>query len=235
MPERDAHGRLRRNLFRHNPKTRAARACATCAREFSHRGSNKFCSRPCSARSRVVTKVDLICLVCAEDYLVFPYRAASSRYCSKACWGDRGPKAPCLNCGGDFKVVVGTSGKYCSRACSAGHMVGDRSAAWKGGRTLGNDRARFAKELREWRLAVYARDGYCCQDCGVKGYLHAHHIKFWSTHPELRFEIDNGKTVCIDCHGLIHGRNFTPRPDKPPTKRRRRGESRPHPSAEPTA
>ncbi len=233
MPEFDTHGRKRRYLYRHNPKTRPPSVCGTCGQETTHRGATKFCSRACSAKSRAQTKVDLICLICAQDYLVFPFRATSSRYCSRACWGSRGAVACCLNCGADFKVD-GNKGMYCSRACAHQHMVGDRASAWKDGRSLHNERARYASKLREWRLAVYARDDYRCQDCGARGYLHAHHIKFWSTHPDLRFVIENGKTLCIDCHGLVHGRNFTPR--KPPTKPRRRpAESRLPQLAEPTA
>lgn len=59
-------------------------------------------------------------------------------------------------------------------------------------------------EYAEWRQAVYQRDGFCCQECGSKGPLNAHHIKSWARYPELRFNIDNGITLCVDCHKTRH-------------------------------
>lgn len=56
----------------------------------------------------------------------------------------------------------------------------------------------------EWRKSVFERDGYACQDCGSKDRINAHHIKTWSGHPELRFDVDNGKTVCFECHKKYH-------------------------------
>ena len=39
-----------------------------------------------------------------------------------------------------------------------------------------------------------------CRKVGV--YLTAHHIKSWKNYPELRFDINNGITLCEDCHKL---------------------------------
>lgn len=64
-----------------------------------------------------------------------------------------------------------------------------------------NELARKTKQARDWRKATYERDDYTCQGCGVRGgKLQAHHIKPFSTHPELRYELDNGQTLCVDCH-----------------------------------
>jgi 5-methylcytosine-specific restriction endonuclease McrA len=52
----------------------------------------------------------------------------------------------------------------------------------------------------EWREAVFKRDEYKCQECGKYGKLHAHHIKSFFKHPRLVIDIDNGITLCEDCH-----------------------------------
>lgn len=61
--------------------------------------------------------------------------------------------------------------------------------------------ARYSREAEEWRKAVFARDDYTCQFCGVRGtYLEADHIKPWAYFPDLRFELSNGRTLCKPCH-----------------------------------
>ena len=55
-------------------------------------------------------------------------------------------------------------------------------------------------EVKLWRKAVLERDGHRCRKCGSDRYLHAHHVKTWDAYPELRLDIDNGKTLCRTCH-----------------------------------
>lgn len=64
---------------------------------------------------------------------------------------------------------------------------------------------RNSLEYREWRTAVFERDHYRCQVCGrIGGTLNAHHIKRFSDHPESRFDVDNGVTLCKECHLMAH-------------------------------
>jgi hypothetical protein len=67
---------------------------------------------------------------------------------------------------------------------------------------------RDSKEVREWRAAVLKRDGFKCVECGETDGLHAHHIARWSDFPSLRVIIDNGVTLCADCHLATHGGHY---------------------------
>ena len=73
---------------------------------------------------------------------------------------------------------------------------------WKGGVTPINEKIRKTIEYTLWRTAVFMRDEYTCTQCGADkgGNLEADHIKPFSLYPELRFAIDNGRTLCHDCH-----------------------------------
>lgn len=58
----------------------------------------------------------------------------------------------------------------------------------------------------KWRLEVFTRDKFICQDCGEnrKDKLRAHHLLSRHDYPELKFDVDNGITVCVRCHGKRH-------------------------------
>lgn len=83
---------------------------------------------------------------------------------------------------------------------------GDKSHFWKGGVTKENDKQRKSIEYKLWRTSVFERDDYTCQNCGIRGgngkrvILEAHHIKPFSYFPDLRYEVDNGLTLCKSCH-----------------------------------
>lgn len=74
--------------------------------------------------------------------------------------------------------------------------------AWKGGIYPKHLAIRKSLEYRLWRDAVFKRDNYTCQECGDnRGHnLNADHIKPFALFPELRLDIDNGRTLCVGCH-----------------------------------
>lgn len=80
---------------------------------------------------------------------------------------------------------------------------GEKNPNWNGGNSRGYKTGYYSVEYKEWRLGVFERDGFRCQGCGaVGGYLTAHHIKSFAHYPKLRFVLDNGITLCEDCHKL---------------------------------
>lgn len=82
-----------------------------------------------------------------------------------------------------------------------GLMMGEKNPAWKGGITSVNVLIRTSSEYKLWREAVFERDNWTYVWCKVRGgKLNADHIKPFAFFPELRFAIDNGRTLCVPCH-----------------------------------
>lgn len=81
-------------------------------------------------------------------------------------------------------------------------FVVENNPNWQGGINPINAQIRHSQEYILWRTAVFMRDDYACV-IGGKAHgnkLHADHIKPFSLFPELRFAIDNGRTLCENCH-----------------------------------
>lgn len=76
---------------------------------------------------------------------------------------------------------------------------------WQGGITPVNRLIRHTPEYNNWRKEVYKRDYWTCQMCWKKQKRPvAHHLKSFEEYPDLRFEINNGITLCRSCHKKIH-------------------------------
>jgi len=85
-------------------------------------------------------------------------------------------------------------------------IQGEKHWNWKGGISVFKRNLK-SLEYKSWRLAVFERDKFVCQDCGqTGGYLEAHHKKRWSEYPELRYEVSNGQTLCKKCHNKTKGK-----------------------------
>lgn len=85
-------------------------------------------------------------------------------------------------------------------------MRGVNHPNWKGNKDE-MKRIRGQIEMIDWRCSIFARDNFTCQWCGNRGIkLNSHHIKTFKKHPELRFEITNGITLCVPCHNLTKGK-----------------------------
>ena len=83
------------------------------------------------------------------------------------------------------------------------HYAGDKNPNWKGGSTSKRIILRNNTDYKQWRASVYAKDYYTCQCCGVRsGFLNAHHIKDFASYEELRYDVENGITLCPSCHDV---------------------------------
>lgn len=85
------------------------------------------------------------------------------------------------------------------------HLRGNDSPNWNP--DLSEDRHfRFSNEYDKWRTAVFERDGYICQCCLNKKHnrLNAHHILSFANHKDLRLDINNGLTMCVECHSSLY-------------------------------
>ena len=65
---------------------------------------------------------------------------------------------------------------------------------------------RRSPEYKVWKESVKLRDGRACRRCGFENNLHVHHIKPFDLYPEFALVIDNGLTLCGNCHSLVKGK-----------------------------
>ena len=94
--------------------------------------------------------------------------------------------------------------------------LGENNPKWKGGITPHVMRIRYSQEYKQWRFAVFTRDNFTCVLCNVSasGKLHADHFPKPFSHIFEEYlplgidakdhgefwDIDNGRTLCADCH-----------------------------------
>lgn len=133
--------------------------------------TKKYCSKECFTAFHRAKWINIVCQQCATVFAVNPSRQFRSRFCSLSCHG-----------------------KYFS---------GEKSCHYKKDRgTLAKRQERNDGAYSEWRRNVWKRDGFRCKirnlDC--EGRIEAHHILSWSEYVELRYETNNGITLCHAHH-----------------------------------
>ena len=107
------------------------------------------------------------------------------------------------------KISKANKGKklsYETRKRMSNSRLGEKSHFWQGGKTKESIKIRHSLEAKLWRETVFKRDNWTCVLCGKRSEkgnrveINADHIKPFALFPELRFAIDNGRTLCINCH-----------------------------------
>lgn len=125
------------------------------------------------------------------------------------------PPKQCPSCGknvSDLLCAHNRNHQFCNRKCYANwrkiNMVGDKNPAWKGGKPKSIIASlRDLPEWEEWRKKVFYRDNHTCQKCKERGNsLHAHHYVPKSVDVSKVFEVDNGITLCKNCHKEVHSK-----------------------------
>jgi len=74
------------------------------------------------------------------------------------------------------------------------HMIGNKYAY----RGVGRKDERNDPAYQSWSRGVKVRDNWTCQFKNEKcfGHMVAHHILSWKDHPEERYNLNNGITLC---------------------------------------
>lgn len=177
--------------------------CINCSILFvSNKGcatrTPKFCSKKCSAIYNCA-KPDVREKMSVAKIGVVPYNKLI-RYNSK-----------CLECNKEIENRIGAKyiKKFCSMDCRNKnytkrnylHITGKNSHFYKHGNCNENTKERKSGKYKNWRISVFKRDNYTCVFCGqIGGKLNADHIKPFSIYKEFRYDLDNGRTLCLNCH-----------------------------------
>lgn len=111
---------------------------------------------------------------------------------------------------------------------------GENNPNWRDGSTEEVQLARASQEYVDWRSAVFARDGMTCQCCKHIGPasgagMNAHHKYNFSKYKDLRYDINNGITLCRAYHIGFHADygNHNNSPEQVEEYIRKYGNSRP--------
>jgi 5-methylcytosine-specific restriction endonuclease McrA len=168
-----------------------------------------------AASQRPQNYVERTCRWCERTFTV--HRSQVGNYCSRSCRahgaglarGRAEVDVRCQNCGVVFSRHASEVRRsklgvhFCSLACWYTHNRGEKHHLWEGGQ-----HERINPEGVAWRRAVLERDHFYCRRCLARRHLQVHHVLPFASHPERRWDVDNGITLCADCHRLFRHREL---------------------------
>lgn len=153
--------------------------------------------------------ISLCCAFCGKKFYVPPSRINTGRYCSNICkykmMSKRQKGKPSNNYLGGWNKGIKMS--PLSKETIEKRIRTIKENKMKNGyKTTQSHRIRISKKFSDWKDFVFKRDDYTCQLCQKRGgiELNAHHIEYFHKYPELRFDVNNGITLCVECHKDIH-------------------------------
>lgn len=197
-------------------------------------GRGKYCCRKC----KYPAKIKCVCQnpSCSngingqpKEFDIHPCEAKNRKkhFCCRKCYKE---KVKCIcqnpNCSNGIdgkpkifyiilaKIKMG-NGKYCCHKCFLECNKGENNHLWKGGITPLHEQIRKSDRYKKWRLSVFKKDSFVCQDCGqAHKNLNAHHLKEFTLilqennittieqalQCQELWNVENGITLCGDCH-----------------------------------
>ena len=194
-----------------------AKICKQCNEEFQTKyKSSKFCSRECGYENKR-RQVEFECLSCGKPSKQrrSDYNKHKRHFCSRDCsnkWRSENVRGKNHHQTGvkfsdAHRNKISEKVKaYWARSENKWKRQGANNPAWNGGVTPQNHLDRTCNKYYEWQKAVYEKDRYTCVRCldNRGGNLNAHHIIPFCIAHEERFEVNNGATLCKECHEYIH-------------------------------
>lgn len=200
------------------------------------RNKHNFCSKECFGKWEATNRVGenssnyknallyKTCIICNKEFTTY---FKNQKCCSIECGNkikENKKTLVCVNCNKEFTRTAsqifwsnkrGYENIFCSTKCKKEYHKGENHPNYIQDRTQlkdTNKSIRWSKEMCDWRKAVYERDNYTCQMCGNKSskgnavILNAHHIERFVDNEYLRFDVNNGITLCEECHKLTYGK-----------------------------
>lgn len=162
--------------------------CIQCGKSFSKKprfslkwwATAKYCSQGCSSKSKIGKPNGMLGKKHKPETLE---KMSRSRLGVSSHW--------------NIGRTAWNKGKRCPEMSRENHWAWkkDRSTLQKYG---DDNKDRRSAAYRVWRKEVWLRDNFVCKianpDCA--GRIEAHHILGWKAHPGLRYEVNNGITLC---------------------------------------
>lgn len=199
----------------YNKTNKVNKECLVCKKEFItteyllSKNKGKYCSKKCCDLDKIgkISKrrgfgyEERICLYCNNKFL-YLISCGYGKYCSKEC-SNKSKIGKKLS--EETKIKL----KQKARRGINHHFFGRKNnrelnPRWIKDRTLLKDdhKDRWGQLHKEWSNSVKKRDDWKCQiaDNKCNGKLEAHHILGWKDNPELRYDINNGISLCHAHH-----------------------------------